>query len=105
MNQPILEGLLNPCGCCPFIPSQASMCKLIAVGFGQAVVTCDGKIVLDGEDSRRKKFLTFKVAERMAAKKPKSDWRVILHGPLHGETYQRQGKESWMLIEKNEGFA
>lgn len=81
------------------------MDKIIAVGFGCALLTENGKVIADGEDPKRKRFLTFATAERIATKRPKSDWRVVLHGPLHGETYQRQGVGKWMLIEKNEGFA
>jgi hypothetical protein len=29
----------------------------------------------------------------------------VLDGPLHGETYQRQGKNHWVLVERNLGFA
>ncbi len=104
-HEPIIEGGMNPCLNCPPIPTQASMDKLVMVGFGVAIITCDGKTIRDGEDSRRKRPLTFTDAEHLAAKKPKADWRVILHGPLHGETYQRQGKECWVIIERNMGFA
>ena len=33
------------------------------------------------------------------------DWRIVLHGPLSGRTYQRHGPGRWMLVEKSEGFA
>lgn len=48
---------------------------------------------------------TFRFAEGKARQKPDADWRVVLHGPMHGETYQRQGKNRWVLVESNEGFA
>lgn len=44
-------------------------------------------------------------AEALALLKPDADWRVILEGPLHGETYQRQGEGRWVLVVKNQGFA
>ena len=79
--------------------------KLIAVGFGCATVTRDGEQIIDGERHPSDEFLTFADAEAMAVIDPDHDWRVILHGPLHGETYQRQGVEKWVCIERNEGFA
>jgi hypothetical protein len=48
---------------------------------------------------------TLRAAEARARKAPRHDWRIVLDGPLHGETYQRQGKNRWVLVEKNEGFA
>ena len=86
-------------------PTQAPMEMLIAVGFGSAFVSRDGEQVLDGENPPGDEFLTFADAEKMAAADPDHDWRVVLHGPLHGETYQRQGEGVWMCIERNEGFA
>lgn len=100
---PVLEGRGNPCLCCPPIPSQACQTKLIAVGFGAAYVTRDDDIVLDGENAEE--WVRFADAEKMASADPDHDWRVVLHGPMHGETYQRQGEGQWMLVEKNEGFA
>lgn len=100
-----VEGGENPCPHCPPILTQAPMEKLIAVGFGRAAITRDGEQILDGERPPNDEYLTFADAETMAALEPDHDWRVILHGPLHGETYQRQGVEQWVCIERNEGFA
>lgn len=100
---PAIEPKRNPCLHCPDPPAQAPMDKIIAVGFGSAVVTCDGKLIADGE--RAKDYIRFKDAEKWAKKDPNHDWRVQLHGPLHGETYQRQGPGKWVCIEQNEGFA
>lgn len=100
-----IEGGPNPCPHCPPIPTQAPMDKLIAVGFGFASVARDGEQVIDCENPPGEEYLTFADAEAMAAIDPDHDWRVILYGPLHGETYQRQGVEQWVCIERNEGFA
>jgi hypothetical protein len=81
------------------------MDKIIAVGFGCAQVTKDGEMVLDGEHPDLDGYITFADAERLASQDPDHDWRVILHGPLHGETYQRHGNLGWHCIERNEGFA
>lgn len=81
------------------------MDKIIAVGFGCAQVVCDGRVVIDGEHPPNDDWVTFADAERLAVEDPDHDWRVILRGPLHGETYQRQGPEVWVCVERNEGFA
>ena len=43
--------------------------------------------------------------ENMARKDPNRDWRAVLYLPLSGSTYQRQGKNEWVLIDSNLGFA
>ncbi len=113
-----LDGRLNPCFCCPPIPAKAELGKIIAVGFGSAVATCDGMLVVDGENGllcppfwgadvprRTEEFITFEDIERIAQADPGHDWQIRLDGPMHGETYQRQGENLWLLVEKNEGFA
>lgn len=117
MNEhlPPIEGGNNPCACCPPIPTQAPLDKVVAVGFGAAQVYCDDQFVADGEtgimfrNGVKERFepwsLTFGDVEEMAILKPDSDWRITLNGPLHGETYQRQGPGQWVCIDRNEGFA
>lgn len=104
---PGLESKANPCLHCPPILAKADMDKVIAVGFGSADLTRDDELVLDGERAfqRGKEVPTFADAEKLAVADPDHDWRVTLHGPLHGETYQRQGVKEWVLVETNEGFA
>ena len=104
---PALEGHPNGCLHCPPILAKASMEKDIAVGFGTAGLSRDDDIVIDGERAfqRGERVPTFADAEALAIADPDHDWRVTLHGPLHGETYQRQGVGEWVLVESNEGFA
>jgi hypothetical protein len=108
-----VEGGANPCPHCPPIPTQAPMSKIIAVGFGAAQVYCDDEFVADGETGiiirngeadKLEDYLTFADVEEMAVLRP-GNWTVVLHGPRHGETYQRQGVEQWVCIERNDGFA
>lgn len=78
----------------------------IAVGFGQSLVTMDGLVVYDGEKvlDRGGKPWDVEAVEMIAARDPDHDWRIIMDGPLSGETYQRQG-DQWVLVDKNRGFA
>ena len=113
-----LDGRPNPCMCCPPIPARAPLEKIIAVGFGSAIATCDGELVADGENglifpyfpeshtpTRTEDFIRFADIEAIAQAAPDHDWRIDLFGPLHGETYQRQDIDTWLLVEKNDGFA
>lgn len=115
-HQLIVEGGGNPCSCCPPIQTQATMDKVIAVGFGAAQVWRDDEFFADGEtgvmfrNGIKEEFepwsLTFGDIEVIAAdEEGDHDWRIVLHGPLHGETYQRQGAGVWLCIERNKGFA
>lgn len=116
-HEPIVEGGPNACPHCKPIPTQAPMEKVIAVGFGGATLERDGHVVVDGEqgfffreEGKRPERIepwsfTFGDAEELALADPDHDWRVELNGPLHGETYQRQGVGAWMLIARNDGFA
>lgn len=75
-----------------------------AVGFGCAMVTCDGEHIYDECSAER--LLTLRDIEKRAALEPTRDWRVTMYGPLHGEVYQRHDDTGqWTCIESNEGFA
>lgn len=119
-KMPVLEGRPNPCLCCPPIPGRACLTKVIAVGFGCAMAMRDDQCVADGEHGllfvhgeslecqepiHLEDWITFGDIEKIALADPDHDWRIVLRGPMHGETYQRQGEGEWLLIEKNEGFA
>ena len=105
-HMPPLPGSPNPCSCCPPIRATLSLDRVIAVGFGYAGVTCDGVEVLrEDNDAEFGDNPTMADAEALALAKPDADWRATFFGPLHGETYQRQGEGLWVLVEKNEGFA
>lgn len=102
---PPLAGKNNPCMNCPPIVPVLKMNRGIGVGFGYAAVECNGEPVWMEDSHNWEDCWTVRKAENAARKKPRSDWRIVLHGPMHGETYQRQGKGRWVLVEKNEGFA
>lgn len=103
---------------------ELEMDEIIAVGFGDAHVEKDGEIVyreptqaeideadeadyFEGNIDIHKKSLFWSVqdAENEAAKDPDHDWRIVLYAPLRGRTFQRHGKDKWVLIEENMGFA
>ena len=94
-----------PCLCCEPMQSQLCPNARISVGFGMAALTKDGEIVWVEQKHEWNECLTVAQAEELAAADPEHDWRIVLHGPLRGSTYQRHGEKKWMLIEKNEGFA
>jgi len=87
--------------------------RLLAVGFGDVLVTKDGSCVYSEEQESHNSeiarsepvFWLGKDAERVAALEPDHDWRVQFIAPLYGATYQRQGTEHWVLVAKDEGFA
>ena len=82
------------------------MQKVIAVGFGSAGVSKDGEPIWQEEhDVDWDDLWTFADAEKKAVDDPDHDWRAHLHGPLHGEVYQRHGPGRWLLVETDEGFA
>jgi hypothetical protein len=77
------------------------------VGFGSAQITRDGEFFYDGEADYHdgKEPMSIGHIESIAKKDPEHDWRAEFYGPLHGETYQRQGDGLWVMIESNMGFA
>jgi hypothetical protein len=96
-------------------PLTFPMHGLIAVGFGFAACTKDGRPVLEEPQQRFDEagepvdeafdYPTGADAEKLAAADPYHDWRIQIEGPLSGRTYQRQGEGNWVLVEQNEGFA
>lgn len=86
---------------------KGQLCKesRISVGFGCAALTKDGEYVWMEHNHEWDDCMTVEQAEELAAAEPDPDWRIMLHGPLRGSTYQRHGKMQWMLVEKNNGFA
>lgn len=75
------------------------------MGFGMAALTKDDECVWMEQNHEWDECMTVAQAEELAAADPDHDWRIVLHGPLRGSTYQRHGEMQWMLIEKNQGFA
>jgi hypothetical protein len=106
--EPLKEVRGNPCLICSahgHDPQKiAPLDMIIAVGFGNACLTKNGKVIWDEQRAKGGEYLTVRGAEKLALEDPDNDWRIEKHGPLHGETYQRHGKDEWVCIEQNEGF-
>jgi hypothetical protein len=81
------------------------MDMVIAVGFGSAFVQKDGEIVYSEDIVDEENFWTVQDAEDAAKLDPAHDWQIVKYGPLHGETFQRQGDGLWVCVESNRGFA
>lgn len=95
-------GCLN----CSTAALKAPMDMIIAVGFGSALLWKDDELIYNESDCEtEEEFMTVREAEELTAADPEHDWRIEKYGPLHGETFQRQGPEEWICIESNQGFA
>ncbi len=103
---PAVEGRQQPCLHAGVAESLFPADGWIAVGFGSAALTCDGRLVW-AEDMAQDDgdYMTGAQAETLAAADPDHDWRISLHGALSGREYQRHGPERWVLVHQDEGFA
>jgi len=95
------------CLCCSTAARVAPLDMQIAVGFGAAYATKDGKEIYNEMEAERRgeEPKTVGDIEAMAVKDPNHDWRIVKYGPLHGETFQRHGPNNWVCVESNKGFA
>jgi hypothetical protein len=106
-RMPAIEAGGPACLCCGTPTNMFPMDGWIAVGFGSAGVTKDGKEVysepndIDDEDA----IWTGEHAEKAAAADPDHDWRIYKYAPLYESVYQRHAEGQWVLIERGEGFA
>lgn len=101
------EGKIHQgCLICAPVIRKAKMYIRVAVGFGDASITKDGEIIFQETSQMEWQDIpTLMKFENMARKDPDHDWRLILYAPLRGSVYQRHGRNEWVLIESNEGFA
>ena len=99
------EELSMGCLNCSSAALVAPMDMLLAVGFGNCYVTKGDEIVYSEFDVEDENYWTIQDAENAALEAPDLDWRVVKNGPMHGETFQRQGEGKWVCIESNRGFA
>ena len=102
---PALVGKVGGCLNCGTRPDTFPLDGVIAVGFGRAALTRDGRAVYDDQGDDNTEYMTGAQAEEIAADDPDHDWRIVLYGPLSGREYQRHGPNEWALIHQDEGFA
>ena len=101
---PVIEGGVSS-GClhCGTKPTELPLTKLLAVGFGEVVVTKDRfHVWSEGSEGGDKLLEEF---EKLAQEDPDHDWRVSFDAPMYSATWQRQGHGKWMLVAKGDGFA
>lgn len=106
--KPKYKGCLK---CGPEV-QKLSMKRELAVGFGCVTVTRDGKTIWAGDWLKQfhpihkdlKRCYTIMRFENAARKSP-GDWRVKFGAPLNSSTFQRQGKNLWVLVAQGGGFA
>jgi len=69
-------------------------------------ITRDGVMVYVGDiDDKCAECPTLMRFENMARKDPDHDWRYEHYTDMHGEIFQRHGRNEWVLIESNQGWA
>lgn len=104
---PAVEGSVAclTCGC--GARSDLPMDRPIAVGFGSAGYSKDGKPLWDEQEAGEDwdKMHTVATVEALALADPDHDWRIYFVAPLYESEYQRQGEGVWVLVRKGEGFA
>ena len=104
-----IKGGSGGCLLCGYQYDILPLGAIIAVGFGVASLTKDGKMIYsENENARSGKeedFMTAQQAEELAAQDPDHDWRIHLVAPLSERHYQRQAEGHWVLYEKGMGFA
>lgn len=104
---PAVEGSVAclTCGC--GARSDLPMDRTIAVGFGSAGYSKDGKPLWDEQEAGDDwdKMHTVQTVEDLAKADPDHDWRIYFEAPLYSAEYQRQAEGVWVLVRKGEGFA
>lgn len=101
-----IEG--GPSGClhCGYTHESLKMNSRLLAGFGAAFIMKNTETVYnESPNIKWEDAPTLMKFENMARKDPDNDWRFHLVLPLREATYQRQGKNHWVLIEKGLGFA
>ena len=93
------------CLCCPQTEDTLKLDTVLYNGFGGYIVRKNGELFYSGDPNGGwKSFPTLRKFEKLA-RKEKAKWEVILNNPLRGATWQRKGKDKWILKETNMGFA
>jgi hypothetical protein len=93
------------CLCCPSTEDLLPLDTVLYNGFGGYQVQKNGKVFYQGKpDEEWGDYKKLNVFEKLA-RKEKGKWEIILNNPLRGATWRRKGKNEWILVETNQGFA
>lgn len=94
------------CLCCPGTVEKLPMNTRIYNGFGGWTITKDRQLIYMGDSNLDwEKYPTLMKFENMARKEPDSEWTAELMIPLRNASYQRHGKNTWVLVDQGQGFA
>ena len=104
--KPAIEGVSGDCLCCPATVDKLPLNTRMYNGFGGWVIIKDGKQFYRGDSNLEfEEYPTLLKFEKLAKKEPDVEWLADLNLPLRSGTYQRHGDNTWVLIEKGDGFA
>lgn len=108
-TKPVVEGRTY-CITCGGGRDKSGEDFIVAVGFGSACVTAGDALIIDEQEwIDTNEFdgaeVSLALVERVAKTRPELEWLISMHGPLSGQTYQRQGDDNWALIHRDDGFA
>lgn len=103
---PCIEAKNEICPLCGSKHISLSMQEVIAVGFGNALLTKNGECVYSESQAQScSDYISVAEAEELAASEPDYDWRIHLVGVFSAQHYQRQGACHWVLYKKGKGIA
>lgn len=92
------------CGKAP--TGKVSLDTCLAVGFGSAVVSKNGIVVIDCEAIVRRtgRMVTLAHVEHQAAAEP-GEWRAHVVAPFYEIECRREGPRRWVATKLGDGFA
>lgn len=107
---PAVEGSIACLTCQAGAKSDLEFERHIAVGFGSAGYSKDGKTLWDENCPANRnldwdEMPTVLSVESLAIDDPDHDWRIFFFAPMYEAEYQRQGPGVWVLVKKGQGFA
>jgi len=103
---PPIKGGVSGCLNCGYTASILPMRTRLYYSFGGWTITRNGEpFFMDIVERRFDKYKTLTFIEKQARLDPTNDWRAELNLPLRSATYQRQGNNWWVLVERGRGFA
>lgn len=101
-----IEGGASGCLCCGGTVYKLPMNTRMYQGMGGWMIVKNGELFfMDKGDKEFEDYPTLMKFENEARKEPNAEWIAQVDLPLSNAKYQRHDKNTWVLIEKGEGFA